>query len=43
MPCIPVTTAVMGAVVLGEMLTISQFVAIAAITFGMVFPMLQKS
>lgn len=43
MPCIPVTTAVIGMAVLGEMLTLPQFVAIAAITFGMVFPMLQKS
>lgn len=43
MPCIPVTTAVIGIVVLDELLTLPQFIAIAAIAFGMVFPMLQKS
>ncbi|MGF6178391.1 DMT family transporter [Ensifer sp. 4252] len=43
MPCIPLTTAVIGMVVLGEVLTIPQFIAIAVITFGMVFPMLRKS
>lgn len=43
MPCIPVTTAVAGIGVLGEVPTALQFVAIAIITFGMVFPVLKRS
>lgn len=42
MPCIPVATAVAGMAVLGETLTPSQIIAIASITFGMVFPILRK-
>lgn len=42
MPCIPVATAVVGMAVLGETLTPSQIIAIASITFGMVFPILRK-
>ncbi|MGJ7038961.1 drug/metabolite transporter (DMT)-like permease [Shinella sp. BE166] len=42
MPCIPVATAVAGMAVLGETLTLFQIIAIASITFGMVFPILRK-
>lgn len=42
MPCIPVSTAVAGMAVLGETLTPFQIIAIASITFGMVFPILRK-
>jgi drug/metabolite transporter (DMT)-like permease len=43
MPCIAVTTALIGMVVLDERPTLPQFAAIALITFGMVVPVLRKS
>jgi len=43
MPCIPLTTAVIGIAVLGEMPTPLQLLAMAFITFGMVFPILRKT
>ncbi|GAU85870.1 DMT family transporter [Bosea sp. BIWAKO-01] len=43
MPCIPVTTVLTGMVVLGEIPTPPQFVAIAVITCGMVFPILRRA
>ncbi|WP_426289175.1 DMT family transporter [Ensifer adhaerens] len=42
MPCVPVTTTAAGVVVLGEVPTLLQVVAIAVITFGMVFPILKR-
>ncbi|WP_371813657.1 DMT family transporter [Ensifer sp. ENS07] len=43
MPCVPVTTTAAGVVVLGEVPTLLQVVAIAVITFGMVFPILKRA
>ncbi len=43
MPCIPVTTAMAGMVVLGEVPTALQFVAVTAMVFGMAYPILQIS
>ncbi|HEV7321373.1 MAG TPA: DMT family transporter [Ensifer sp.] len=43
MPCIPVTTTAAGMVVLGEVPTVLQIVAIAIITSGMIFPILKRS
>ncbi|HEV7308013.1 DMT family transporter [Ensifer sp.] len=42
MPCVPVTTTAAGVVVLGEVPTPLQVIAIAVITFGMVFPILKR-
>ncbi|UTV39973.1 DMT family transporter (plasmid) [Ensifer adhaerens] len=43
MPCVPVTTTAAGVVVLGEVPTLLQVVAIAVIRFGMVFPILKRA
>jgi drug/metabolite transporter (DMT)-like permease len=43
MPCIPVTTAMAGIVVLGEVPTPPQVVAIVVITLGMIFPFLKRT
>ncbi len=43
MPCIPVTTVLIGMVVLGEIPTQPQLAAIAVITFGMVFPIVREA
>ena len=43
MPCVPVTTTAAGVVVLGEVPTLLQVLAIAVITFGMVFPILKRT
>ncbi|MGO4836670.1 DMT family transporter, partial [Rhizobiaceae sp. 2RAB30] len=42
MPCIPVTTTVVGMMTLGEMPTPAQIIGISVITFGMVYPILRK-
>lgn len=42
MPCIPITTAIVGVIVLDERLTLFQFVAIGIIALGMVLPILQR-
>lgn len=42
MPCVPVTTTAAGVVVLGEVPTLLQVVAIAFITFGMIFSILKR-
>lgn len=43
MPFIPVTTALVGMVALGEIPAPLQFAAIAVITFGMIFPILMRA
>jgi drug/metabolite transporter (DMT)-like permease len=43
MPCVPIATAVTGVVVLGEIPTSAQFLAIAIMTAGMILPALQRS
>ncbi|MBS0417151.1 MAG: DMT family transporter [Proteobacteria bacterium] len=42
MPCIPITTALTGMVVLGEIPTTQQFVAIAIMTAGIALPWLKR-
>ncbi len=43
MPCIPLTTTVIGMMALGEMPTTAQIVAMSVITFGMAYPILRNS
>lgn len=43
MPCVPIATAVTGVVVLGEIPTFAQFLAITIMTAGMILPALQRS
>lgn len=43
MPCIPVTTAMVGVVALNEVPAPLQFIAIGGITFGMILPVLRKA
>ncbi len=43
MPCVPIATALTGMIVLGEIPTPIQFIAIVIMTAGMILPVLRKS
>lgn len=43
MPCVPIATAITGMVVLGEVPTLLQFLAMAVMTVGMVLPTLWRA